>query len=64
MRLAVLLVLVVLLASCAPYAARAPIGQRDAGYCEWVRRQVANGSLPIEQAQDFYSECEPFEGPE
>ncbi len=65
MRLAALVViLALLLASCAPYAARAPLGQRDSVYCEWVRRQVANGSLPLEQAEDFYPECAPFEAPQ
>lgn len=55
--------LVFTLSACSPYSANAPIGDRDTQLCERVREWVAEGWMPLEQAERFYGDCAPFEVP-
>lgn len=59
--LAVVFVALVLV-GCAPMAS-APVGRNQTRICGWVRDQVANGSLPVQLAWEWYEHCAPFEVP-
>lgn len=52
-----LLALVLLLAACAP----APVGNVGPAACDRVRAWVADGTLPLDLALQWYSHCAPFE---
>lgn len=54
--------LAVLLSACAPVAS-APVGGGGTRVCSWVREAVANGSMPLWQAQEWYPDCGPYEVP-
>lgn len=56
--------LVLLLASCTPFQANAPVGRRQGDTCAWVREQVRLGALPLDLARTHYPFCGPFEAPE
>lgn len=49
------------LVGCAPMAT-APLQQGDK-VCRWVRESVANGSMTVRMALDWYAHCGPFEVP-
>lgn len=54
----------VVLTSCSPYSANAPIGDREEGVCDYVRQRVVDGSMPLDLAQEYYGHCAPFEEPQ
>lgn len=50
------------LVSCAPVVS-SPIGGGGERMCNYVRKAVADGSMPVWQALEWYPQCGPFEVP-